>query len=60
MHHLKNDNGTLITDGVDLANTLGAAIEKSSSSNNNKSSKVSRRQMKSKRSTLNKQNSSLQ
>ena len=34
MHHLKNDNGTLITDRVEIANTLGAAIEKSSSSNN--------------------------
>ena len=31
MHHLKNDNGTLITDRVEIANTLGAAIEKSSS-----------------------------
>ena len=28
------DNGTLITDRVEIANTLGAAIEKSSSSNN--------------------------
>ena len=34
MHHLKDDNGTLITDRVEIANTLGAAIEKSSSSNN--------------------------
>ena len=34
MHHLKDDNGTLITDRVQMANTLGAAIEKSSSSNN--------------------------
>ena len=34
MHHLKDDNGTLITDRVEMANTLGAAIEKSSSSNN--------------------------
>ena len=34
MHHLKDDNGTLITDKVEIANTLGAAIEKSSSSNN--------------------------
>ena len=33
-HHLKDDNGTLITDRVEIANTLGAAIEKSSSSNN--------------------------
>ena len=34
MHHLKDDNGTVITDIVEIANTLGAAIEKSSSSNN--------------------------
>ena len=34
MHHLKDDNGTLITDRVEIANTLGAVIEKSSSSNN--------------------------
>ena len=34
MHHLKDDNGTLITDRVEIANTLGAAIEKCSSSNN--------------------------
>ena len=34
MHHLKNDNGTLITDRMEIASTLGAAIEKSSSSNN--------------------------
>ena len=34
MHHLKNDNGTQITKRVQIANTLGAAIEKSSSSNN--------------------------
>ena len=34
MHHLKDENGTLITDRVEIANTLGAAIEKSSSSNN--------------------------
>ena len=27
-HHLKNDNGTLITDIMKIANTLGAAIEK--------------------------------
>ena len=33
MHHLKDDNGTLITERVELANTLGAAIEKCSSSN---------------------------
>ena len=25
MHHLKDDNGTLITDRVEIANTLGAA-----------------------------------
>ena len=34
MHHLKDDNGTLSIDRVEIANTLGAAIEKSSSSNN--------------------------
>ena len=34
MHHLKYDNGILITDRVEIANTLGAAIEKSLSSNN--------------------------
>ena len=32
MHHIKNDNGTLITDRMEIANTLGAAIEKGSSS----------------------------
>ena len=31
MHHLKDENGTLITNKVQIANTLGAAIEKSSS-----------------------------
>ena len=31
MHHLKDENGTLINDRVEIANTLGAAIEKSSS-----------------------------
>ena len=30
MHHIKDENGTLITDRVQIANTLGAAIEKSS------------------------------
>ena len=34
MHHLKDDNGTLITDTVEKTNTIGAAIEKSSSPNN--------------------------
>ena len=34
MHHLKDDNGTLITDRAEIANSHGAAIEKSSSSNN--------------------------
>ena len=33
MHHLKDENGTLITDWVEIANTFGAAIEKSSSEN---------------------------
>ena len=28
MHHIKDENGTLITDRVQIANTLGAAIEK--------------------------------
>ena len=28
MHHLKDKNGTVITDRVQIANTLGAAIEK--------------------------------
>ena len=28
MHHLKDENGILITDRVEIANTLGAAIEK--------------------------------
>ena len=32
MHHLKDENG--ITDRVQIANTLGAATEKSSSENN--------------------------
>ena len=32
MHHIKDENGTLITDRVQIANTFGAAIEKSSSS----------------------------
>ena len=44
MHHLKDDNGILITDRVEIANTLGAAIEKSaiekSSSSNNYSKRV--------------------
>ena len=31
MHHLKDENGTLITDRVQIANTLGVAIEKSAS-----------------------------
>ena len=34
MHHLKDDNGSLITDRIEIGTTLGAAIEKSSSSNN--------------------------
>ena len=51
MHRLKDDNGTLITDRV--ANTLGAAIEKSSSSNNySKEFQSIKAQKKSKRSTL--------
>ena len=34
MHHLKDNNGTPITDRVEIANTLGGAIEKRSSANN--------------------------
>ena len=34
MHHLENDNGTVITDRMEIASTLDAAIEKSSSPNN--------------------------
>ena len=34
MHHLKDTNGQLITDKVEIANTLGAAVHKSSSSAN--------------------------
>ena len=34
MHHIKDENGTLITDRMQIANTLGAAIEKNSSSKN--------------------------
>ena len=29
MHHLKDENGTLITDSVEIVNKLGEAIEKS-------------------------------
>ena len=28
MHHIKDENGTLITDRVEIANTLGVAIKK--------------------------------
>ena len=53
MHHLKDENGTLITDRVEIADTLGAAIEKSSSENySTKSSNLSRHKKKSTRSTL--------
>ena len=53
MHHLKDDNGTLIIDRVEIANTLGAAIEKSSSSTNYSNSfNLSRHKRKNKRSTL--------
>ena len=31
MHHLKDDNGTQITDRVAITNMLGAAIENNSS-----------------------------
>ena len=36
MHHFKVENGALITNKVEIANTLGAAIEKSSSENYSK------------------------
>ena len=36
MHHLKDENGTLITVRVEIANTLDDAIEKSSSENYSK------------------------
>ena len=63
MHHLKDENGTLITERVEIANTLGAAIEKSSSSNNNsnefQSNKARKEKRKAKDQLLNKQESSL-
>ena len=53
MHHLKDENGTLITDRVEIANMLGAAIDKSSSSEiTPKSSNLSRHNKKGTRSTL--------
>ena len=53
MHHLKDENGTLIIDRVEITNTLGAAIEKSLSSENySKESKSIKAQKKSTRSTL--------
>ena len=36
MHHLKDDNGTLITDRVEIANKLGVPIETSSSESSSK------------------------
>ena len=36
MHHLKDENGTLITDRIEVAKMLGAAIEKSSAGNYSK------------------------
>ena len=36
MYHLIDDNGTLITDRVEIANSFGVAIEKSSSENYSK------------------------
>ena len=36
MHHLKDENGTLITDRVEIANTFGAVMEKSASKNYSK------------------------
>ena len=53
MHHLKDDNGTLITDRVEIANRLGAAIEKVRPPTITlKSSNLSRHKRKSKRLTL--------
>ena len=53
MHHLKDENGALITDRVEIPNTLGAAIEKSSSSENySKEFQSIKAQKKSTRSTL--------
>ena len=34
MHHLKDEDGTLLTDRVEIANTVGAAIAIGLSSNN--------------------------
>ena len=53
MHHLKDENGTLITDRVEIAHTLGAAIEKSSSENYSKEfQSIKAQKEKRKRSTL--------
>ena len=53
MDHLKNENGTLITDGVQIANTLCAAIEKVPLQKiTPKSSNLIRRKRKSKISSL--------
>ena len=53
MHHWKDGNGTLITDRVEIANTLGAAIEKFHLPTITlKSSNLSRHKWKSKRSTI--------
>ena len=53
MHHLKDDNGILITDRVEIANTLGAAIENVRPPTIIlKSSNLLRHKRKSKRSTI--------
>ena len=53
MHHLKDENGTLITDRVEITNTLGAVIEKIRPPIIiPKSSSLPRHERKSKRSTL--------
>ena len=54
MHHLKDDNGTLMTDRVEIANTLTLQLLKKvrPPTITLKSSNLSRHKKKSKRSTL--------
>ena len=52
MHHKKAENGSLITDRGEIANTLGKTIEKSSSENYPNWSNLSTHKRKSKRPTL--------
>ena len=52
MLHLKDENGTLITDRVEIANTLGAVMEKSASKNYSKRFQSTRHKRKNKISTL--------